>query len=352
MTSYTFTMSAPNIVMTPAQNYGNIYFAGVPLETEGNAVSTDRLGSVRNGGGAGYQAEYPYGVEYSLTSNDREKYATYTRDSITGLDYAVNRYYWSQWGRFLSPDPHTGGAVRPADPGSWNGYSYTRSDPINRGDPSGLDDCPLPCLAFTPYPDPDDPTLGGVNYLGGDGSGYLNPFRFQILLPDPTAIGGNFKTLTQLFLVPAVLGAESLLENNPPCDQLFSSGAPFNDPATVLQSAYANNQIRLVPFDSSAIPLDVGAETTGINGTIYIASNRYFVTGILASGAPITQATSPNFQGLTLSQIDSLILIHELLHFTGAVGDDDNGQAITLANGVKVYGSFGVSNEVRKDCLH
>ena len=44
VTSYTFTMSAPNIVMTPAQNYGNIYFAGVPLETEGNAVSTDRLG--------------------------------------------------------------------------------------------------------------------------------------------------------------------------------------------------------------------------------------------------------------------------------------------------------------------
>ncbi len=140
VTSYTFTMSAPNIVMTPAQNYGNIYFAGVPLETEGNAVSTDRLGSVRNGGGAGYQAEYPYGVEYSLTANDREKYATYTRDTLTGLDFAVNRYYWNQWGRFLSPDPNSG-SIALARPQSWNRYGYVLGDPINKMDPSGLTSC-------------------------------------------------------------------------------------------------------------------------------------------------------------------------------------------------------------------
>jgi RHS repeat-associated protein len=67
----------------------------------------DRLASVRSGGpgNLGYQAQYPYGVEYTATTNDREKYATYTRDSVSGLDYAANRYYWSQWGRFLSPDP-------------------------------------------------------------------------------------------------------------------------------------------------------------------------------------------------------------------------------------------------------
>ncbi len=139
VTSYTFTMSAPNIVMTPAQNYGNIYFAGVPLETEGNAVSTDRLGSVRNGGPGGvcYQAEYPYGIEYSLTANDREKYATYTRDSITGLDYAVNRYYWSQWGRFISPDPSSK-SIRRRNPQSWNRYAYAGDDPVNQFDPTGL----------------------------------------------------------------------------------------------------------------------------------------------------------------------------------------------------------------------
>jgi RHS repeat-associated protein len=76
-------------------------------------------------------------VEYSATANDTEKYATYTRDSLTGLDYAVNRYYSSIWGRFLSPDPY-GASARVLNPQSWNRYAYTIGDPMNSGDPSGL----------------------------------------------------------------------------------------------------------------------------------------------------------------------------------------------------------------------
>ena len=72
--------------------------------------------------------------------NDEVKFATYTRDSATGLDYADQRYYSSQFGRFTSPDPYqaSGG---PSSPKSWNRYSYTRGDPVNRLDPTGLDDC-------------------------------------------------------------------------------------------------------------------------------------------------------------------------------------------------------------------
>jgi RHS repeat-associated protein len=46
------------------------------------------------------------------------------------------RYYASSYGRFNSPDPYkaSGG---PADPGSWNRYSYTGGDPVNRLDPHG-----------------------------------------------------------------------------------------------------------------------------------------------------------------------------------------------------------------------
>jgi hypothetical protein len=39
----------------------------------------------------------------------------------------------------MTPDPARNSAG-PTDPGSWNRYSYTRGDPINRYDPSGLDD--------------------------------------------------------------------------------------------------------------------------------------------------------------------------------------------------------------------
>jgi len=138
---------------------------------EGNFVQTDRLGSVRSGGpgGLGYQAQYPYGVEYTpQTVNDREKYATYTRDSVTGLDYAMNRYYSSQWGRFLSPDP-SGGSVAPGNPQSWNRYGYAANDPANRADPTGLlytaQDCinnPDACVA-------SDQGWGDLGSPGPDG---------------------------------------------------------------------------------------------------------------------------------------------------------------------------------------
>jgi RHS repeat-associated protein len=155
------------------------------VTAEGKLVATDRLASVRSGGpgNLGYQAQYPYGVEYSTTTNDREKYATYTRDSVSGLDYAANRYYWSQWGRFLSPDPYANSAGL-GDPGSWNRYAYTRNDPANRLDPTGLQDC-QPCLILRPYPLPtppvDDDTSGnGTGAWGGnsgDGCSEYNPFE-------------------------------------------------------------------------------------------------------------------------------------------------------------------------------
>jgi len=122
LATYTYTIvesgGSPEIQLN--QQSSNVYFAGILLTSEGNRVTADRLGSVRSGGpgGLGYQAQYPYGVEYTTTANDREKYATYTRDSLTGLDYAVNRYYWSQWGRFLSPDP-SGASISFGSPQSW-----------------------------------------------------------------------------------------------------------------------------------------------------------------------------------------------------------------------------------------
>jgi RHS repeat-associated protein len=117
----------------------NVYFAGNLVSAEGSAVAVDPLGSVRWRVTASH-TYYPYGVEYSATANDTEKYATYTRDSLTGLDYAVNRYYSSIWGRFLSPDPYqvsNGGPGDVVDPGSWNRYVYVLDDPVNRMDSSG-----------------------------------------------------------------------------------------------------------------------------------------------------------------------------------------------------------------------
>ena len=53
----------------------------------------------------------------------------------------MNRYYSSQWGRFLSPDPYSGSAS-PSAPQTWNRYPYAGNDPANHTDPSGLDGLP------------------------------------------------------------------------------------------------------------------------------------------------------------------------------------------------------------------
>jgi len=81
---------------------------------------------------------YPYGQEIgTVTANDTAKFGTYTQDSGSGLDYAMNRYYMSIWGRFTTADPYraSGGAESPA---SWNRYSYVQGDPANYFDPPGL----------------------------------------------------------------------------------------------------------------------------------------------------------------------------------------------------------------------
>jgi RHS repeat-associated protein len=88
---------------------------------------------------------FPYGEDrYSPNpanpTNDQEKFATYTRDSVSGLDYALNRYYSAGMGRFMTPDPYRGSA-QPTLPQTMNRYSYVQDDPANLIDPTGLDAC-------------------------------------------------------------------------------------------------------------------------------------------------------------------------------------------------------------------
>ena len=83
----------------------SVWFAGKLIQDSSAAgaqpVAQDRLGTNR-ANGARFR---PYGDEITSTSNDREKFATYTRDSYTGFDYADQRFYASTYGRFNTPDP-------------------------------------------------------------------------------------------------------------------------------------------------------------------------------------------------------------------------------------------------------
>ena len=63
-----------------------------------------RLAAMDQLGSAG--TYYPWGEGKGTTNpQDTWSYATYWRDSATGLDYANNRYYSNVYGRCMTPDP-------------------------------------------------------------------------------------------------------------------------------------------------------------------------------------------------------------------------------------------------------
>lgn len=64
----------------------------------------------------------------------RQQFTQKERDSESGLDYFLARYYSSIQARFISVDP---GSFLPADPQSWNRYAYTQNNPLKFTDPTG-----------------------------------------------------------------------------------------------------------------------------------------------------------------------------------------------------------------------
>src|ERR1035441_2640056 len=93
-----------------------------------------------------------------------------SQDAATGLDYADQRYYASNFGRFMSADRYvaSGGT---SDPKSWNRYSYVEGDPVNFNDPGGR---MLYLMIDEPFGgnNPDDNPWAADGYGGECGSGW------------------------------------------------------------------------------------------------------------------------------------------------------------------------------------
>ncbi len=150
---------------TASATGSNYYFGSKLLKNPSGWVYPDRLGSIGK--------FYPYGQERpSATTNGKEKFTGYFRDSETGNDYAMNRYSSPGFGRFITPDPSRGVFANPANPSSWNLYAYAKGDPVNNRDPFGLDD--------------DDCYYGSDSDCGNDSDGdsFVDPF-------DGTGCGGT-----------------------------------------------------------------------------------------------------------------------------------------------------------------
>ncbi|MGB6131718.1 MAG: RHS repeat-associated core domain-containing protein [Acidobacteriaceae bacterium] len=92
-------------------------------------VSTNGSGQV-----LGQQGTYPFGDSWYSSNGNEFVFTSYQRDSESGFDYAMARYYDSSVARFCSADP-VGGSLD--DPQTWDRYTYVRNDPVDLTDPSG-----------------------------------------------------------------------------------------------------------------------------------------------------------------------------------------------------------------------
>jgi RHS repeat-associated protein len=119
-----------------------------PNGTGGEAVEyhhPDRLGTRietnPSTGNWSEQVNLPFGTVLAgegVGTPTNRRFTSYDRSLTTTLDYAVNRHYDSQQGRFTQVDPAGINATNLEDPQTLNLYAYCTNDPVNNTDPSGL----------------------------------------------------------------------------------------------------------------------------------------------------------------------------------------------------------------------
>ena len=146
------------------------------------------------------------------------------RDTESGLDNFGARYYGSNMGRFMSPDPNNMSALtHPGDPQAWNGYAYARNNPLIYTDPDGesYHICDQNGQNCSDVSDKDfdqirqDSAKAGENWHGGnitlaDGSAGGSYKQTDVDLPgDPVVNQQGLNTLANSAgVVNAVVGTE------------------------------------------------------------------------------------------------------------------------------------------------
>ena len=74
------------------------------------------------------------------------------RDTESGLDYFGARYYASNMGRWMSPDPKAPSVKTLMNPQKWNKYNYVLNNPLSNIDPDGLEEITIQLRAYIPQP--------------------------------------------------------------------------------------------------------------------------------------------------------------------------------------------------------
>jgi RHS repeat-associated protein len=188
-------------------------------------VLTDEYGQYQ-----GQQYHLPFGEDFAESgAQDKHHLTTYERDAEASTDYAVNREYEFNLGRFMSADPiadaafrggrssgcsANNGVINVDNPQSLNLYTYASNDPVDSSDLTGLE-VSAPCT--------DDASVYGGDPadLGDDGSGGWDVDPSMLMSTGPPPVSLPCITVTAGISV----GGGQIRPNSPPtpCQRCITS---------------------------------------------------------------------------------------------------------------------------------
>jgi filamentous hemagglutinin len=210
ITSSYYFAGAQLVAMREMTNTGSVTNTLYFLHTDhlgSNSITTNASGAV-----LARQSFMPFGSVRSGGTGVMPTDIGYTGQRLDagtgGLMYYGARYYLPGLARFASADTLV---PEPLDPQSWNRYSYTRNNPINRVDPSGHCDGQPGEYCEEMYPDPaeGEPSSDDDDYYK-----YLNCQDITlcpnpILVLEPNYVGLELVPLQPSLGLPFILMAKS-----------------------------------------------------------------------------------------------------------------------------------------------
>jgi RHS repeat-associated protein len=282
------------------------YFAGRLVKGEGpwtnGFVQQDRLGSA--------VTHLPYGDERTVTAQGRLKFATYWRED-SGVDYADQRYYSSTYGRFLTSDPYraSGG---PSDPGSWNRYAYTRGDPLNHVDPTGLADY---CESAAGV------QIAEIIYLSGN----------VFCPPRPAAVRGT--EVERDLVNAAIRDAYDRVASTSECGKVVAGTSSDTDGQWdhALRQESVYRVIESTTYVVQDLDIDTVAGTVKNDLKTVLINRRgdFFRESVSPDGLVAVALFDGTAGAYRIYRMSSRLrravtILHELAHQMGALGDDDD----------------------------
>jgi RHS repeat-associated protein len=291
---------------------------------------------------------YPYGEEITSTNNDTYKYAQTYRDSDSGLDYAMNRYYASGIGQFLTPDPFGKRSARPNSPRSWNRYSYAEGYPVNSSDPTGLFVAANPANFCWVDPIGEDSDASEINCMY-PGSSFFSLYVNPVTVPKPTV-----NQIARVNIAATENQVGQLLSSGPCAGDYNAIGAALytiggNAAALAggsgaLSSLIANGEIN--PGTPSG---NNPGQTTGYGSNVQVILNEVDFSSTMGSNVPglLNFGSNSNLTSAQQTQLDrNLILLHELVHAM------INMYAPVVAGSGHILFDLGLGqNKLAQDCL-